>query len=156
MIPKLKKFCKEHKKLIKIGLLVLVILIAFLVAYKLLFYSNNEKDIYGVRLRDIEANEFTKSDIKEVKEKVSSIAGVKKVQIEVKGRLIKFFVTFEDEISSDDIKTKFNELVGYISEKVHNYYDISLYSIQEKDGKEYYPVIGYKHKNNIEISFEVF
>ena len=152
MIPKLKK----HKKIIKIAIIILGLLIVAVIAYKLLFYSNTQNDLYGVRLRDIEENRFSNKEIKEVKQKVSDFEIVNGVKIEVKGRLIKFFVTFNEGVTSDDMKNKFNETLSFISDKVKGYYDITLYAIQSKEGKEYYPVIGYKHKNNTEISFEIF
>ena len=136
MLPKIKKFIKKNKKQVKIGLIVLIILIVFLVLYKSLFYSNSEKATYGVRLRDIEDNEFTKEEQKEVKEKSSDIEGVSSLEIVIKGRLIKFFVTFDEGVSNDDMKNKFNEMLGYISDKVKNYYDITFYAIQDKDDKE--------------------
>lgn len=156
MIPKLKSFFKKYKTIIKIIILLLIVLIGALIAYKLLFYSNREEDLYGVRLRDIEENKFSNSDMKEVKQKVSEFETVSSVKIEVKGRLIKFFITFNEGISSDEIKNKFNETLSFISDKVKGYYDITLYAVQQKDGNDNYPVIGYKHKNNVEISFEVF
>ena len=156
MLPKIKKFIKKNKKQVKISLIVLIILIVFLVLYKSLFYSNSEKATYGVRLRDIEDNEFTKEEQKEVKEKSSDIEGVSSLEIVIKGRLIKFFVTFDEGVSNDDMKNKFNEMVGHISDKVKNYYDITFYAIQDKDDKENYPLIGYKHKSNAEITFDEF
>lgn len=156
MLPKIKKFIKKNKKQVKIGVIVLIILIVFLVLYKSLFYSNSEKAIYGVRLRDIEDNEFTEEEQSSVQKKSSKLEGVSSTEILVKGRLIKFFVTFDEGISNEDMKNKFNDMLGYISDKVKNYYDITFYAIQNKDDEESYPLIGYKHKNNTEITFDEF
>ena len=113
MLPKIKKFIKKNDKQVKIGLIILVILIIFLILYKSLFYSNSEKSTYGVRLRDIKDNEFTYDEKTDVKEKSTGIDGVSSVKITVKGRLIKFFVTFDDGVSNDDIKDKFNKMAGF-------------------------------------------
>lgn len=156
MLPKIKKFLKTHKKQVKIGLIILAILIVLLVLYKSLFYSNSEKATYGVRLRDIEENKFTSEEKKSVQEQSSKIEGVDSVDITVKGRLIKFFVNFNEEITNEDIKNKFNEMLGFISDKVKGYYDVTFYAIQIKDKKEKYPVIGYKHKSKEEITFDEF
>lgn len=156
MLPKIKKILKTHKKQVKIGLIVLAILIVLLVLYKSLFYSDSEKATYGVRLRDIKENEFTDEEKKSVQEQSSNIEGVDSVSINVKGRLIKFFVNFEDGLTNEDIKGKFNEMLGFVSDKVKSYYDITFYAIQNKDGEEKYPVIGYKHKSKEEITFDEF
>lgn len=155
MLPKIKRFIKNNKKLVKIGIIILLILIVFLVLYKSLFYSSSEKSTYGVRLRDIKENEFTKKDKTEIQSKSSDIEGVKNVKIAVKGRLIKFFVTFDEGISADDIKAKFNEMLSYMTEKVTGYYDIEFYSEQTIEGETKYPVTGYKHKGKTEIAFDV-
>lgn len=156
MIPKIKKFIKNNKKIVKICILALLILILFLVLYKSLFYSNSEKNIYGVRLRDIKEHEFTKEMIKEVESKSSELEKINKTNIKIKGRLIKVFVTFDDDATTDDIKARLNDIVSYIDTDVKSYYDVELYSIQMKDDKTSYPVIGYKHKNKTEITFDVF
>lgn len=154
MLPKIKKFMVKYNKQIKIGLIILLILVVFLVFYKSLFYSNSEKASYGVRLRDIKENEFTSSEKKEVQEKASNIDGVSSLKINVKGRLIKFFVTFDEGVNNNDIKTKMNEMLGYISKEVKDYYDVTFYAIEEKEEKETYPVIGYKHKSKEEMTFD--
>lgn len=155
MLPKIKKFIKSNKKQVKIGVLVLIALIVLLVLYKALFYSSSESAVYGVRLRDIKDNEFTKEEKSDVQSKASNIDGVKDVKVSIKGRLIKFFVTFNEGVSTDDIKAKFNEMLSYMNEKVTGYYDIEFYSTQVQEGKTKYPVTGYKHKNKAEITFDV-
>ena len=66
------------------------------------------------------------------------------------------FVTFDADATTDDIKVRLNDIVSYIDTDVKSYYDVELYSIQMKDDKTSYPVIGYKHKNKTEITFDVF
>ena len=141
MLPKIKRFVRNNKKQVKIGLLVLLVMIILLVLYKSLFYSSSE--------------EFTKEMIKEVESKSSKLEKTSKTEIKIKGRLIKIFVTFTDDATTDDIKTRLNDIVSYIEDDVKSYYDIELYSIQTKDNKTSYPVIGYKHKNKTDITFDV-
>lgn len=155
MLPKIKRFIKTHKKQVRIGLIVLAVLIILIVLYKSLFYSNSEKATYGVRLTDIEKYEFTDDEKDDVLSSTKELTGVKDAKITVKGRLIKFFVYFDEGVSTDDIQARFNDMLGFISDKVKSYYDVTFYSIQEQNGEEKYPVTGYKHKNNDSISFDV-
>ncbi len=156
MLPKIKRFIKDNKKEVKIGIIIFIVIIVMLVLYKSLFYSDSEKAVYGVRLRDIEEHEFTNKEKKDVISKSSDIEGVSNAKIEVKGRLIKLFITFNEEISQDDIKNKFNEMLAFVSDDVKGYYDVTFYAIQTVDGKTKYPVIGYKQKGKDVVSFDVF
>ncbi len=156
MLPKIKKFIKNNKKEVKIGIIILVIIIVMLVLYKSLFYSDSEKAVYGVRLRDIKEHEFTNKEKKDVISKSSDIEGIKNVKVEVKGRLIKLFITFDEGVSQDDIKNKFNEMLAFVSDDVKGYYDVTFYAIQTINGKTKYPVIGYKQKGKDAVSFDVF
>ncbi len=155
MLPKIKKFIKAHKKQVTIGLIIIIVLIILLVLCKSLFYSTSEKAVYGVRLRDIEDYEFTSDEESEVLASTKELSGVSDAEIKVKGRLIKFFVTFDEGVSTDDIESMFNQMLGFISDDVKSYYDVTFYAIQQQDGEEKYPVIGYKHKNSDSISFDV-
>ena len=156
MLPKIKRFIKDNKKEVKIGIIIFIVIIVMLVLYKSLFYSDSEKAVYGVRLRDIEEHEFTNKEKKDVISKSSDIEGVSNAKIEVKGRLIKLFITFNEGISQDDIKNKFNEMLAFVSDDVKGYYDVTFYAIQTVDGKTKYPVIGYKQKGKDVVSFDVF
>ncbi len=150
MLPKLKKYIKNNKKMVIIVIAIIIILIISLILYKALFYSSSEKAVYGVRLVDIKENEFTNDEKNEVINKAKELDGVEKVEINVKGRLIKLFVTFSDSVTNENIKTSFNTMLSYFSDRVKNYYDISFYAIKGDN----YPVIGYKHKTKTEITYE--
>lgn len=154
MLSKIKKFLKKNKKVVKIGIILLVVLIVLLVLYKSLFYSDSEKANYGVRLRDIEEHEFKTKDRKSVEEKSSTLEDISTVKITIKGRLIKFFVNFDEETTNDVIKQRFNEMLSFVSENVKGYYDITFYAKINKEDEETYPIIGYKHKNKTEITFD--
>ena len=152
-MPKVKKFIKDYNKQIKIGIVILLILVLFIVLYKSLFYSNSEKASYGVRLRDIKSNEIEKEERVELQNKASEIEGVSEARIVIKGRLIKFFVTFNDGVSQEEIKNKFNDMLGLLDEKIKGYYDVTFDAIQKDGNEKKYPVIGYKSKSKEGISY---
>lgn len=155
MLPKIKRFVRNNKKQVKMGLLILLVIIILLVLYKSLFYSTSEKSVYGVRIRDIKDHEFTVSQKKDVQNKVTNIEGVEEAEVVLKGRLIKFFVTFNENVSTDDMKAKFTEILSYLSDDVKTYYDLEFYSKQMQGDTMKYPVTGYKHKSKTEITFDV-
>ena len=154
MLSKIRKFLRKNKKLVKVGIILILLLALLIVLYKVLFYSSAESSVYGERLRDIKENEFKKEEKEEVIEKSSEINGISTVKISVKGRLIKLVINYEENVSVDDIKNSMNTMLGYFSKKVKGYYDITFYAKQNKEDKENYPIIGYKHKNKENISFD--
>ena len=156
MLPKIKRFVRNNKKQVKIGLLVLLVIIILLVLYKSLFYSNSEKAVYGIRTRDIKEHKIKGKDEENWKSKALEIDKITECKIVVKGRLIKFFITFEDGVSTDDIKTKISDVSKILSKNVTSYYDVTFYAKEVKSGETKYPVIGYKHKSKDSISFDTF
>ena len=154
MLTKLKRFLKKYKGLIKIAIFLLILMFICILLYKTFFYSDNEDAIYGVRLRNISEYKIKKDEIKNIEKNISEISGVKDIDINIKGRLIKIFITIEDGKSKDEIKTIMNSILSNFSEDIKGYYDITFYAQQNIDGKIKYPVIGYKHKNKVEISFD--
>ena len=156
MIPKVKRYIKHNKKKVTTIAIVVVALIFGIILYKSLFYSSSEKAVYGVRIRDISEHKIDNKEIKEWQENIKKMDGVSDCNIVIKGRLIKFFVTFADNVSTDDIKTKFNDIVKDIKEDYKSYYDITLYAKQSKDGELKYPVTGYKHKSSDTVSYDTF
>lgn len=155
-MQKLKKFINKNKRIIIIVVVLIIILVLLALLYKTFFYSNREADIYGVRLTDLKENEFKLKEKEEVEQKANEIEGVSKAQINIKGRLIKILVYFDDNVSTEEMKVKFNTILEYISSEVKSYYDITLYAKQDVEDKTVYPIIGYKHKNSVEVNYEVF
>ena len=153
MLSKIKRFLRKNKNIIRIGIILLIVIIVLLVLYKSLFYSSAESSIYGVRLRDIKENEFKSEEKKTIEQKSLALENVSTVKISVKGRLIKFFINFDEGTTNDVIKQRCNDMLGLVSEKVRGYYDITFYAKINVGEKETYPIIGYKHKNKTEISF---
>lgn len=154
MLHKLKKFYKKYKILVNIFIFLLILVILVIGLYKVLFYSSDEKSVYGIRLRDINEYEIKKSTLIDLEKQSSKIEGVESIDISVKGRLIKFFVKLQSDYTKDVIKTKSNELLSLISEDLKNYYDVTIYIEQEIDGEKIYPIIGYKHKSKKEMTFD--
>lgn len=156
MLPRIRRFIKNNKREVRIGVIILVLIIIIIVLYKSLFYSSAEKAVYGVRLRDIKDHEFTTKERVKVHDKVVELDGISNVKITVKGRLIKFFITFDEGVSTDDIKAKCSDTVSLLSDDVNGYYDVTFYVSQKKEDKITYPIIGYKKKGKETISFDVF
>ena len=153
MIPKLRRLIKKNRDLIINVFIVILIVIVMIGLYKILFYSSKESSVYGVRLRDSEKYKIEVTEIKKIEKEAKKVDGTESVSIKIKGRLIKYYITVNNEYSVDQMKNVCNQMIGLIDEKKRGYYDMTFYVIKEKEGNEEYPLIGYKHKSKEGIAF---
>ena len=153
MLSKIKRFIKRNKKLI-IGIVFgILVIISLLVLYKILFYSDNEKAIYGVRITDIDEYKLEKKDITSLENKACELEKINSVKITIKGRLIKYFIDVDNTLTNDEIKNKINEMASQIDADTKSYYDITFYVNKKTEDSVTHPIIGYKHKNKENITF---
>ena len=150
------KFIRNNKRIVKIIIILLILFLLVLVIFKSLFYSNSQKSVYGVRLRDYEKNKIDAKTKKVLQEKCVKAEEISSCKIEIKGRLVKYFINFNDNTSNEVIKNKINELIPNINDVSKVYYDIEFYAIEKREDKVVYPVIGYKHKSKEAVSFDEF
>ena len=153
MIPKIRKYIRKNKDTIINVIIVLAIVVIMLGLYKVLFYSSKESSVYGVRLRDSEKYKISITDQKKMKTEVKKIEGVESVDIEIKGRLIKYYITVSSSSNLDNMRNICNQVYGLVDENKKTYYDLTFYLITENEGEEKYPLVGYKHKNKEVITF---
>ena len=153
MLSKLKRFIKRNKKLIIWIIFFILVMISLLVLYKILFYSDDEKAIYGVRITDIDEYKLEKKDVTSLEKKASELEKINSVKITIKGRLIKYFIDVDSSLTNDEIKNKINEMANQIDDDTKSYYDVTFYVSKKTEDSVTYPIIGYKHKNKENITF---
>lgn len=153
MLSKLKRFIKRNKKLIIWIIFFILVMISLLVLYKILFYSDDEKAIYGVRITDIDEYKLEKKDVTSLEKKASELEKINSVKITIKGRLIKYFIDVDSSLTNDEIKNKINEMASQIDADTKSYYDITFYVSKKTEDSVTHPIIGYKHKNKENITF---
>lgn len=150
---KAKKFYKENKKLVKIITLCFLVLIFIIVLYKSLFYSSQEKSIYGERLSNIKEYKLSKNDLVNYSSKIKKIDNVDDSKVLLKGRLLKYFVYVKKDITEEQMKEIANKSIELTLEKVKSYYDIEIFFGISQEDEVKYPLIGYKHKTKNDIVF---
>lgn len=140
---------KKNKVIFIILALILVFFIGVLITLKAFFPSG---DPYGNRLKGIEKVSFSKKEISALESKIKDRNKIKKVSINIKGRLINILITVEEDTELDDMKDYALEKLELFDEEELKYYDIQFFIINEKD-VEHYPAIGYKHKTSDDITW---
>lgn len=155
MLQKIKKIWHKYKKLIKWVIILVILIVLSVILYKMLFYSTDEKSVYGVRLNEIKEHKITDSKLEKLK-KDSKVEKVSDVNIKIKGKLIKYFILFDEGVSKDEIKGKVNDMLGLLDENIKGFYDITFYIRQNTGDDEKYIMLGYKHKTKDYVVYDEF
>ena len=140
----------NRKKALIIGGVVLgILLIAFIILFVFPAFNNNK---YGDRLDDIEEHEIPSSDIDDITSELENQEGVKNVSYHDEGRILNFIMTVDPSLILETAQGYSSIILDGISKDNKSYYDIQLY-IKADGDSDVYPVIGYKSKNNDEMTF---
>lgn len=141
---------KNNKGIFITLFIILVLLIGGIFVLKAFFPSGNE---YGNRLKGIEKVSFSDKEIKKLEEEIKKRDKIKKVSVDIKGKLINIIITVEDADIAD-IKDYCKEKLELFDEEELSYYDIQFLLQEEKEKEDTkYPSIGYKHKTSSEIKW---
>lgn len=140
---------KNNKGIFIILALILLFFIGVVITFKAFFPSG---DPYGDRLKGIEKVSFSKKEISNLENKIKDRSKIKKVNVNIKGRLINIIITVEKDTSLADMKDYCLEKLDLFDEDELKYYDIQFFLNSEKEA-EHYPAIGYKHKTSDEINW---
>lgn len=142
----MKKFIKNHKKQCIIGgIIFLVIFFAIIIwLFIIPIFSNNK---YGDRLDGIEDHEISSETIDTIEEALLDNEQILDFSYNNEGRCLRFIITVDSEMSTDDAKALGDVILENIDEDDQSYYDIEFYVDTEEDNDNY-PIAGYKHKTS--------
>lgn len=141
---------KNNKSIFIILGIIFIFLIVVLIGVKAFFPSGNA---YGDRLKGIDKVSFSDKEIQKLEKEISSRDKIKKVSIDIKGRLINIILTVEKDADLGDMKDHCKDKLELFDEDELKYYDIQFYIINVSDKEEHFPAIGYKHKTSESIEW---
>lgn len=143
-------FIKRNKGTI-IAIAVFIVLVIILFQLKNIFFPNTGKAIYGNRLDGIDKVEISDSTYKEVENKLKGEA-ISNVSTSISGKLVKIFITVNDDVTIDTAKSYGGKVLEPFTNEQKKFYDFQIYISKNTESKEF-PIIGYKHHNNDNISW---
>ena len=146
-MSKLKKFLKENKVLLFLGIILIVWLIAFVVIVIIFFYGSSD-NVYGNRLDPIKDLPITETLEKDIKEIFTKEELVNNVTINVKGKIIYINVNFDDGYKVSDAKGLGESVIPLFSESLLNAYDIEIWITNVINNKENYTICGTRNANS--------
>lgn len=155
------KVIKNNKGIFITLFIILIFAVAGFFVLKAFFPSGNE---YGNRLKGIEKVSFSDKEITKLEKEIKDRDKIKKVSMNIKGRLINIVITVENDTDISDMKDHCKEQLELFDEDELKYYDVQFYLVEEiknedskdddkKEDETKYPAIGYKHKTSSEIKW---
>ena len=143
----MKNFKKNYKLIIVILIAVIILVLSFLI-YINLFEENDSN-----RLENIDEHKLTKKEISAAKETFHELEQIKNIKIYTNYKIIKIYITLEEEVSLEKINELSKEVLNDFKEKNLKYYDVEIFVECLDEESEIYPKIGYKHKTNSEFTW---
>lgn len=143
------EFFKKYN-LVILGVLIVLIIVAIIIALRSFLYPDDLKSIYGNRLNDIEQYAISNAELNEITEKSKEIENIKDLSIDVKGKIVNIMLEVEEESKVEDIKKSMESTLKNFDDELIEYYDFQFFLTNENLE---FIIIGYKNKNNEEIVY---
>lgn len=137
---------KKQKRLILIGIIVLIVILGLLFL-KSLFFVNQDR-VYGDRLDGIEDVEVSESTMDKMASVFKDIEGVTKTDARENGKIINLLIDVEETTDFNKLKEASNEVYKELDKDQREFYDIQIFFFGSGDT---YPIIGYLHKGGTEF-----
>ena len=137
------KLIKNNKVTIFVIILFLVMVLG-VIEIKNYLMPDDAKAVYGDRLDGIEEPPLSDSTLKGIEDKLKENDKVTDAKGWIKGKIIKYIITYSDNTSVADAKKVANGLVDMFENDELGYYDLEV--TLKKDNKELnnFPIAGYK------------
>jgi len=144
------KFMKKNK-FTTVAIVFFILFFILILGTKNLFFPNAGTAIYGDRLADLK--EITKDEKENVQNKLKENDEVVDAKVEVKGKIVKTFITVKDEVELKKAKEIGNQVKNNLTEETLKNYDLSIYISKENKELNNFPIAGTKHIKDDNISW---
>ena len=141
-------FIKKHKILVIVLVIFIVLMVVLGICFKNVFLAEESNDKYGNRLNGIEKVQITDSRLSKVKEKILNDKNTNTVDYNISGKIIKFFIQVKAETDELTVESLLNLILDNFTEEEKSFYDFEVFITNEEE-TELYPMIAYKHRNNV-------
>lgn len=150
---------KSTLKILKNNIFTIVVIIVFIIGMfalsylKKMYWDNNDQAIYGNRVDGIENYEIDDKEKKEIIENIKTDSDILEVVFDIEGRTINLTLTVNPELLVKDAKIMGKEILAYFSEDYLSFYSINFNFVKEDKSLNDFPISGYKHYSNKDISW---
>lgn len=150
---------KSTLKILKDNIFTIVVIVVFIIGMfalsylKKMYWDNNDEAIYGNRVDGIENYEIDKKEKNKIIENIKTDSDILEVVFDIEGRTINLTLTIKPEVLVSDAKIMGKEVLAYFSDDYLSFYSININFIKEDKSLDDFPISGYKHYSNKDISW---
>ena len=148
----MKKFLKKIRYTI-ILLIVFVLLVILGLKVKNILVPDEGKATYGERLKDISKHPIKEEVYKKIEEELLSNKTVTKVTHRLQGKIINYYITFDNKVSVKDAKALGESIIKSFDEDTLGYYSIQIFLLKDDEKQNNFPIIGMRSPESKAVSW---
>ncbi len=143
-MDKVKNFIKNHKIITALIIIFLILLIAAIIIYQIMFTYKEDSRLYGKK--DVEISSSSKKSIEENLEKKDEFNSV---NINIVTKEITFTIDVKEDTDKKYAQNLSEDVLKELSDEEKKYYDVQIiYTCKECQEENEYPIIGYKNNSS--------
>ena len=142
------KYLKKNKWVIVPITAFIVVMVFAIIGIVNLVIPKSSKNLYGNRLDNIEQYPIGDESVSKVKEELMNTGKVTNVNYDLKGKLINFIITVNDDVDRVTGESLTSKILSEFDDNIKSFYDFQVF-IKTESESEIFPIIGYKHVTSV-------
>ena len=142
------KYLKKNKWVIAPITAFIVVMVFAIIGIVNLVIPKSSKNLYGNRLDNIEQYPIGDESVSKVKEELMNTGKVTNVSYDLKGKLINFVITVNDDVDRVTGESLTSKILSEFDDNIKSFYDFQVF-IKTESESEIFPIIGYKHVTSV-------
>ncbi len=126
----------------------------FVLSYmKKVYWDNNNEAIYGDRVEDVKNHVIDDKMINNIETSIEALEEVSSCTYDLEGRIINLTIVVNDDVTVKKAKSLDSSILKNFDSEQLSYYSIQIYFKKEDSSLNDFPIMGYKHYSNNDISW---
>ena len=126
----------------------------FVLSYmKKVYWDNNNEAIYGDRVEDVKNHVIDDKMINNIETSIEALEEVSSCTYDLEGRIINLTIVVKDDVTVKKAKSLDSSILKNFDNDQLSYYSIQVYFKKNDSSLDDFPIMGYKHYNDNDISW---
>ena len=150
---------KSTLKILKDNVFTIFVIVVFIgcmfvLSYmKKVYWDNNNEAIYGDRVEDVKNHVIDDKMINNIETSIEALEEVSSCTYDLEGRIINLTIVVKDDVTVKKAKSLDSSILKNFDNDQLSYYSIQVYFKKNDSSLDDFPIMGYKHYNDNDISW---